>query len=138
MKITQPIRNQRMLFLIKNVLILKKLFHNIIENSFFLQKFVLITSQSLHLKDSFGNKAMFKSMFNIGKSPTSTLGVVSTTTKLNKNKDKLTKGLFDYFLYVNTWLPTSRIQPHHSFRVFYMYNSYLNVGCFNVKKVFVL
>lgn len=134
----QSIHNHRMLFLIKNVLILKKLFSNILENSIFLRKFILMTHQGLYKKDFYKNRAVFKSMFSTSILPTSVLGAGGSGFKQSRAGHELTKSLFDYFLYVNTWLPSNRVQPHQSFKIFYMYNSYLNVGYFNIRKIFVL
>ena len=56
-----------------------------------------------------------------------------------KNTDNLlNKRLFMSFLYLNTWLPTPRVTVHPSFNVFYFFNKNLNLGCFNIKRLFSL
>ena len=137
-KTTRLLYNKKVLFILKNIFILKNLFSNISENSFFLKKFILLICREIPKKDLFRNETVFKSMFYINKSNVDMLDMGDIKRKLYKGDYILTKNLFDCFLHINTWLPTNRIQPHHSFKTFYLYNSYLNVGYFNIRKVFTL
>ena len=85
-------------------------------------------------KNSF--KKTFKSMFNLDKG---LLEVSTFKTKSffkNNVESSFTKDLFKSFIFLNTWIPTPTLQVHETFNIFYMYNSYSNVGFFNVKKVF--
>lgn len=92
----------KILFLIKSLLVLRKLFSNIIKNSIFFNKFILFTQFERHTNQSTQFKVQFKSMFYMDKSPLRVLNHKTFNSALYKTDVTLTKTLFDYFLYVNT------------------------------------
>jgi hypothetical protein len=114
------------------------MFNNLIINSDLFKKFVLLALVKNPPTCSLQHRTTFKSLFSINNSLESILDNKKSNSKFSNQDSVLTKTLFDCFLHINTLLPTNKIEPHHSFSTFYIYNSSSNVGHFNLRKIFIL
>jgi hypothetical protein len=118
--------------------LLKNLFNYLVLDHLLLCQIKLIFKNINLLSPKPSYKSIFKSSFSIDinffeKS------IYRHKSYFKKSSETMfNRTLFLTFLHVNTWLPTPRVTVHPSFNIFYFFNKDLNLGCFNIKRIFNL
>jgi hypothetical protein len=116
--------------------LIQSIFNKLVLDSIFFEKINVLHRHEKLFKKNVMFKHVFKSSFKLDKSLLVKSRFSPKFFKKNNSESMYNLDLFKSFIYLNTWLPTPKIETHASFNVFFMYNSNLNVGFFNVKKVF--
>lgn len=128
--------NRYVLSILKALSILKLHFNFILFDIIFIKKINLLKQTEKIFLNSFSTRDIFKLKWGLDVSSFNK-SLYRSKTFFKKNTESLfTKDLFRSFIYLNTWLPTPRVQVHASFNIFYLYNKDVGIGCFNLKRVF--